>query len=302
MLSFWILTSVLMVSARRIVYYGNEFYDGCFCKTCPSNSTVGVVRNGICYYITDEYTQLERHSFYNFPVSVSSKEFLDVFHIVTMLYYLKFQTNLIISPFRTELKYRSLIRLPSTLALAACPVYDIRRNLVYDEYNDCNNRPYFSNTKIYNLTMNSHVNRFKEIKRVSPSCFRVKYAPCEMFVIDTMGKYEQYMSNSLKKYHELKYNSKDQYLYKIWSAQIVYYDPTTVVLSPDDYMMHVATYTNYSSPAGCHIFDFARRKIFQQSSCSEAFSNLESDYHEFRLRKVPRLCSHIVKKKSFKQL
>lgn len=301
MLSFWILALVSTVSSFELLDYQE-----CTCNYIYPQVMVGIMHKGICYYIVkNNKYPLPKFTWDENPLPIDSKEFLDVFHELTRRFYLKFQTNLLQFPFRQRApKLKFLMRLPSSnMTNAGCLVYDIRRNLVYDEYNKCAARALFFWESInYQLKSKKEVNRYDKLDRIStPTCFEISTnTSCSLFEIDTKEKFDLYMRHVYKtknRYTEaMRRNVSDTELadlrteYHRWSAQIIYFDPTKVSLGRNDYMMHVATFTNYSKPAGCHIADLIRGKIFQQPSCDEAQDVLMYDYHDQRVLKVPRLC------------
>jgi hypothetical protein len=56
---------------------------------------------------------------------------------------------------------------------------------------------------------------------------------------------------------------------------IIKYDPTNINLTRADYFMHIPAYTSFISPAGCHIVDVMKGKIFQQPNCQTAVDILK---------------------------
>lgn len=275
----------------------------------PCVRTLGFLHRGLCYYLENRKDMSRGIS--NLPMGKDKREFLDLFHLLTRHYYGLFGKTLVESPWNEiTLKRLNLLRLPSfPMQNGKCLVYDSSTNQIYDEHDNCSTSVFLNAYKdpfvgivIENPPSLPVWNQEKEesTNLEYPDCFLISgKEDCEMFEINSRKRFQWYMNfvtaqskmfrDRFRKMKKVIQVAQEKGL-RVYNTHIVHFDQSKVALKPGDSMMHVSTYTNYSSPAGCHISDLSTGKLFQQPDCETAANILKNHYFDEPLEYALRLC------------
>lgn len=226
----------------------------CVCSSCPHMSTVGEVYQDQCIYI--QKYQVSDTSRSHKPVQqLADINQLHIFHNITRRFYKLFAVPRIALHLKSRSFVKDHIRLPSVpLASMRCPIYDIRTNILYDEYNSCIPRAQYSITSSYSGV--KEVFHDKQLCDINYRCFRAKdiHTPCSMFSVKSYDDY--------KKVEQYALYNKEQL-----NRFLIKFDRVSVSLNQSDYFMHVSSINHYKEPFSCHYVDVKVGKIFQTTDC-----------------------------------
>ena len=175
---------------------------------------------------------------------------------------------------------KTMLRLPSKpLAELRNPAYDIERNIIFDDYGSSSQLERIFATKRF-IFMTNEFQKFNPVVEQYNLTVDEGCRLMNIYEVDTREKYEM-MTDFLFSMNVTIFE-RIVFLFK--------FDPTKVQLDNSDYFMHVQTYTHLKSPAGYHILDFGKGKIFQQPDHETALKVLKMDLDTYG---IPMLCETV---------
>ena len=220
---------------------------------------------------------------------------LDILHRLTRIVYKKLKIESIQVPYYVqqtrdlrlkpwEQKYlQTMIRLPSTDLtdpnLQNNSAYDIKRNIIYEALGAESQLPCIFGTKEFNTKPNPEFQTLKSNFKQYNFTINERCQPWNIYEVDTREKYEM-LHDFLFTHFSINATSER-------AVVLFKFDPTNVPLDNSDYFMHVQTYTHFKNPAGYHILDFGKGKIFQQPDRDTALNVIKMDLDT---DKIPMLC------------
>ncbi len=223
-----------------------------------------------CYYVsTNTTTTVDDDSVR--VTSILDRHALDTFHRVTARFYKKYDTAPVISlNLETTSYVRSRLRLPSyPVAMMQCPRYDVRTNIVFDEYNNCDDsrKPHYMFSRHFSTREEENVwdrivdddERRLRLDMGHPwyiGSVDRRSERCSIVSINTRGDYKEFERYSLR---------------RGTGACLIYFDPKTVHLNGGDYFVHVSSYNQFVESGGsCHLADSDVGKLFQLANCDDS--------------------------------
>ena len=339
----------LIVSLLIAFSHSYTSFSTCHCKICDKNSTVGIEYRNRCYFIevarsSNTYNRptlkpppytifgqppaeyLWKQTLINGKIwsvirvpdqSQDPRSYTDVLTIVNTLtrhFNKMFNHTEVVIDLDDLKKVKTSIIIPSyDYDNLACPVYDIRNNLIYDGKRHC-----FLLEKVYISSEYTADSAYQfTFDAYSPPAEHRKskedYYPCFKNQRTTTCVYMQHKSYECSQLFQVidqkTYDIMEKYaIYKTGSnfytgtnkAFLVYYDSSRYQLKQRDYYMEVLTHKTRRPKGNCYIADVLAGRLFQQTSCKKAIANLRAKY--FNNGPVyTSMCADPVKQSDFDQ-